>query len=94
MSTPTIDKKILQEYASLKSEEKRISDRLDELKPTILEAMRANDVDKVETDFGNLTITNRTTWEYSPAIAELQEQEKANGKAKQKISTTIMFKGK
>ena len=91
MSTPAIDKKKLKEYATLKSEEKRIAERLGELGPEIREAMRANDADKVETDFGSFTLSERGTWQYSPAVEALQEQEKANGTAKKLVSTILRF---
>lgn len=91
METPQIDKKLLQEYASLKSDEKRISERLDEISPVIRESMKANGADKVETDFGNFTLSDRSTWQYSPAVADLQEKEKANGTAKKLTSTILRF---
>lgn len=86
-----LNKEKLQEYASLKSEEKRIAERLEELGPEIREAMRAEDVDKVNTEFGSFSLSERGTWQYSPAVAELQEKEKANGTAKKLISTILRF---
>ena len=86
-----LNKEKLQEYASLKSEEKRIAERLEELGPEIREAMRAEDVDKVNTEFGAFSLSERSTWQYSPAVAELQEKEKANGTAKKLVSTILRF---
>jgi len=86
-----LDKKKLEEYASLKSEEKRIAERLEQLSPEIREAMRAEDVDKVDTAFGSFTLSERTNWQYSPEVAALQEKEKANGTAKKLVSTILRF---
>lgn len=91
MNTPSIDKALLEEYASLKSDEKRIKERLEELSPIIREQMRANDADKVELSVGSFVLSDRTTWQYSPAVEKLQEQEKANGTAKKLISTILRF---
>src|SRR5436190_12564799 len=91
MNTPKIDKRLLAEYAELKSEEKVIADELARLQPLIKEAMNANGVDKVNTDFGAFTISSRSIWKYSPAVADLQEKEKANGTAKQLVSSSLRF---
>jgi hypothetical protein len=90
--TIEIDKTMLAEYAKLKQVEKATADRLKELQPTIREAMRANDVDKVNTDFGSFTLSSRATWEFSDAVDELKEKEKANGTAKQIVATVLSFR--
>ena len=86
-------KELLQEYAELKAVEKSNTERLDFLKPLIVEEMRKIDADKVETEFGNFTLGSMARWSYSPAVTELQETEKANGKAKQTVSTVLRFTG-
>lgn len=86
-----IDKTLLEEYASLKSDEKRVKERLEELSPVIREQMRANDADKVELSVGSFVISERTTYQYSKAVEKLQEQEKANGTAKKLVSTILRF---
>lgn len=93
MNTPEIDKKVLMEYASLKAEAKRIEKRMEELNPGIKEIMNANGMDKITTEFGSFTLSNRTTWKYSEAVTSLQEKEKANGTAKKLISTSLLFTG-
>ncbi len=92
MNIPQIDKEVLKEYAHLKSEEKRVTERIKELQPGIQEAMRANGADKVETDFGSFTLSERTTYQYSKAVEDLQEKEKADGTAKKLVSSTLLFK--
>lgn len=86
-------KELLQEYAELKVIEKANTERLDTLKPLIVEEMRKIDADKVETEFGNFTVGSMTRWQYSPAVADLQEKEKATGQAKQVVSTVLRFTG-
>ncbi len=92
MSQPTLDKAMLEKYAVLKANQKMIEAELEELAPQIREAMRASDTDKVNTDFGAFTLSNRTTYKYSQAVTDLQEKEKANGTAKQLVSTVLYFK--
>jgi hypothetical protein len=89
-----MNKKILAEYAKLKGVVAEAESRLEEIKPQIIEEMRQVDIDKVETDNGDFTIVPRSTWEYSQAVDDLKEREKANGTAKQKTTTTLMFKAK
>lgn len=91
MNTPKLSKTMLTEYAELKIEEKEIAERLKELQPKIKEAMRAQDVDKVNTDLGSFTLAEHTTWKYSPARKELEEKEKASGVAKRMVSTVLKF---
>lgn len=86
-------KELLQEYAELKGIEKANTERLEILKPLIVEEMRKIDADKVETEFGNFTVGSMTRWQYSPAVTELQEKEKATGQAKQIVSTVLRFTG-
>lgn len=86
-------KELLKEYADLKVSEKATTERLEFLKPLIVEEMRKIDADKVETEFGNFTVGSMTRWQYSPAVTDLQEKEKATGKAKQIVSTVLRFTG-
>ena len=86
-----IDKKLLERYSNLKFEEKQIAEEIELLAPQIKEMMAANDVDKLESDFGNFTMSETTRWKYSEAVEELQEKEKASGVAKRVISTTLRF---
>lgn len=87
-------KELLEEYAALKATEKTTADRLQELKPLIVEEMRAEDADKVATAFGSFTLGSQTRWQYSPAVEKLQELEKANGKARAVTSTVLRFSNK
>lgn len=88
---PKIDIRLLAEYAELKQEEKIIAKAMKELQPKIKESMRANDKDKVNTDFGSFTLISRNSWKYSDAVTELEDEEIANGTAKQVISIILYF---
>ncbi len=87
-----MNKKIFEEYAGLKAEEKKISDRLEELKPIIVEEMGKEDADKVElAQVGSFTLGTQARWKFSKAVEELQEKEKASGVATQTVSTVLRF---
>lgn len=81
----------LKKYAQLKSEEKRIEKEIEELKPEIKEYIEAQGVDKIPTTLGTFSLTSKSTWKYSPAVENLQKEEKAKGIAKQVVSTSLMF---
>ena len=85
---------ILKEYANLKATEKATAERLEELKPQIVEEMRKEDADKVNTTFGNFTLGSMTRWKFSKAVEDLQEKEKANGIAQAVTSTVLRFSNK
>lgn len=89
---PQLDKKILEEYAALKIDEKRVAERIKELQPEIKEAMMAQGADKINMEVGSFTLGSMTRWQYSKAVKDLQEKEKASGTAKQVVSTILYFK--
>lgn len=86
----TIEEK-LKRYAELKAEEKIIAEGIDTLKPAIKEYIESQGVDKVPTSMGIFSLENRSTWKYSPAVEELQKEEKAKGIAKQVVITGLRF---
>ena len=94
-----MNNKLYEDYASLKLQEKEIEEKLNELKPLILQEFSDAGVDKLETDFGNFTVTNRKTWKYSPKVDEaekvvddLKEVEKADGTATAEEKPVLYFK--
>ncbi len=86
-----MEKELFREYAELKIQEKKIKARIEELNPKIKEQIAAAGAEKVTTDFGNFTLSKRSTWEYSPAVEKLQEHEKAVGIAKKIESTSLVY---
>lgn len=86
-----IDKTLLERYATLKKDEKRIAEELELLSPEIKEMMAREDADKIETSFGNFTLGEQTRWKFSKAVEDLQEKEKANGTAQRVTSTVLRY---
>ena len=86
----TIEEK-LKRYAELKAEEKIITEGIETLKPFIKEHIEGLGVDKLPTSLGVFTLGSRSTWKYSPAVEELQKEEKAKGIAKQVVTTSLIF---
>ena len=66
----------LKTYAELKIQEKAISTQLDELKPDIKKYLLDQGVDKLPTSMGNFILSERTTYQYSKAVENLQKEEK------------------
>ncbi len=87
-----MDKAKLDRYAELKVLEKKIKKEIDELNPEIRDMMTKAGHDKVDAGYGTFTLSSRTTWEYSPAVEELQKKEKALGVAKAVINQSLTFK--
>ena len=64
-------------YAILDSQIKDLTSKKDALKTLIIEEMIESGEEKVETVIGKFTISKLKTWTYSPKVAELEEQYKA-----------------
>ncbi len=78
----------LKEYAELKTEEKRIKTRIDELNPLIKKEIIDSGLDKLPTSLGNFNIKRVKRWTYTPAVEsakrsldELKAEEEATGAA-------------
>lgn len=77
---------LFQEYAELKVKEREVEERLNELKPQVIEEMKGAGLDKQPTPLGNFTIQMSKKWKFSAEVNEaesrvkkLKEQEKADG---------------
>lgn len=84
-------KDVLRAYAEKKAKVKQIEADLEEMKPLIIEHLAQQGVDKLPTSLGTFTVSERSTWKYSPAVEKLQEEEKQRGIATKKVSTTLTF---
>lgn len=89
----------LERYAQLKISEKAIQAEIDELAPKIVELLKANDLDKIDSSFGIFSLMNRKNWKFSPAVDEakkeleaMQENEKATGVATFQEKSFLQFK--
>lgn len=96
-----VSKEILQRYATLKIEDKRINNEIEFLKPQVLLSLKAISTDQpvqIE-NVGTFTIKKLKTWEYSEElqelkakVAQMEAEEKQNGRAKFVESESVMFK--
>lgn len=81
----------LKRYAELKWNEKVVAEELEELKPIIKDHLETLGVDKLPTTRGIFSVEQRKTWKYTQAVEDLQEEEKATGKATAIISKSLRF---
>lgn len=88
----------LKEYANLKIEEKKIKDRIEELKPEVIKSMK---MEQEETDLGTFTITEKRTYTYSKEIQDKEEllkeqkkEEEQTGVAEYTVAPVLVFKAK
>ncbi len=93
-----MDKSKLELYAAIKQQISSLEEQADELRPGIVEAMQADELDKVSTEFGNFTLTQKRKWEYSENVKiaadnleELQNEEKAKGIATYTETPVLKF---
>lgn len=96
-----VNKEILQRYATLKIEDKRIKNEIDFLKPQVLlNVMAVSTTQPVQVDgVGTFSLKKLKTWEYSPEltalkarVAEMEAEEKQNGKAQFTETDSVVFK--
>ena len=73
--------KNLKEYEQIKISIKSLEERLTELKPLIVTLVEVDQVFK--TQQGSFTKRKMIKWKYSQAVADLQDDEKARGVAKE-----------
>lgn len=71
-------------YADIKSQIKDLQEQEAKLKTEIEQEMEAEEVDKVETDFGNFSYIPRITYEYSDKVKQLDVGLKQEKKKEEK----------
>ena len=79
-----LDQNLFKAYADIKNQiktlEKEAEEKLAELKPLIIEEMRAIESDRIDTKVGQFLLKKgKTTWKYSPAIDALKTKEEEEG---------------
>lgn len=94
-----MNKKALSEFVKVTSEMKALEEKREALRVAILEDMEAENLNKVESDYGTFSVAQRTSYEYTEAIAKLKEKvklaelkEQKMGKAKEKVTSYLYFK--
>lgn len=92
-------KKIYQEYADLKAQEKEIKSKIAKINPLIVADMHDKSVADVATDAGKFIVKAYATWAYTDAVdnqkaklAKLQEKEQVTGVAKVTYKPSLTFK--
>lgn len=93
-----MNKDKLQLYANLKNQVAALEEQIEALKPEIVGMMIAEDVEKVQTEFGVFNLEKRRTWEFSENVQiaednvkDLKAKEKAEGLATYTESPTLKF---
>ena len=96
-----MNKELLQQYASLKLQEKAIAEQLAQLNHQVLKEIQDAGVDKVSAEFGTFSIGKRKNWKFSAdvqiaekEVEELKISEKATGKATAEEKPYVIFKNK
>lgn len=91
-------KKIYQEYADLKAQEKDLKLKMQAVNQLIVEDMEAKGQDKLETPFGKFIVKQLSSWKYSDAVdnmkaklVNLQEKEQKTGIAKETVKPSLIF---
>lgn len=96
-----MNKDLLQQYATLKEQERSITEELSKIQPLVLAEIEQAGVDKVDaTGIGTFSLAKRKTWKFSKdvelaeeGLEELKRTEKANGTATATEKPYLIFKG-
>ena len=90
---------LYKEYARLDTKTKEWTEKRDAVRAQLLEEMQMHDIKTDITPYGTFTVTNRTTYTYTPAIKALEEKVKIKkldeveqGLAKKSVSSFITYK--
>ena len=94
-------KDVMNDYAEIKLEIKRLEEKADFLNPQILELMQANEIGEINIgDLGKLSIGSRRAWKYSQNVKEvdaklkeLKKTEEMTGEATYTENFYPIFKG-
>jgi len=91
---------LLKQYAALETEFRILEEKKAVLRMSILEDLKKNQRDKVESEYGKFTVAHKITWTYTPAVTQLDERlkiarfkEQEKGLAKATQSDYLLFKG-
>lgn len=98
----TEQKKLLREYADLKTASKNLESEMDILNPIVLQIMQDNEVEEIEVeDLGKVTLASRRSWRYPEAITEFESELKEKKKLAEQLGTAtynekqyIIFSGR
>lgn len=97
--TKNMQNNIYKEYADIKFQTKALELREAELKKAILNDLKSQKLNKVESEFGNFTVASKNKYTYSKKIQKLEEdlkikknEEVEKGNAKVEVTEYIMYK--
>lgn len=95
-----MNKELLKNYSEVKKQIKELEVKADELQPLVLAELTSAGVDKVESEFGTFSITERNKWTYPDYVKSAEkkfkdEKKKAeeNGDAKSEKVKGLTFTG-
>jgi hypothetical protein len=94
-----MQKELLGSYAILEEKLKLLEQEKQDLRIRILEDLKKNNLDKIESGFGSFTVAKKTSWRYSDKISSLEDKvkiakdkEQKKGIAESIISEYLLFK--
>lgn len=79
-----MQKELLGSYAILREKMKLLEREEGELRIKILENLKENNLEKVDSGFGSFTIAKRLSWKYSEKVKALEEKIKISKDKEQK----------
>jgi len=85
----TTPEALVRQITALQAAIKSMQAELDECKAGLQAHYDNGDItDKLSTPYGSATLTQRSSWAYSPAVKHLQELEQLEGIATKKVSSS------
>ena len=87
-------KELFEELASLMTERAKLDERIESVRNQVSAEMEQNEVDKVESDYGNFYFVVRKKWTYCEAIQTAEEKLKAAKKKAEESGTATCEESK
>lgn len=91
--------KLLVEYAVLDKHFKELEKERDILRDAIVESLKKDNLDKVESSYGDFTIAKKTSWSYTAKVKAMEDKvkiakdkEQKKGLAKASVTEYLLFK--
>lgn len=91
--------KLLVVYAVLDKQFKELEEQRDLLREAIVEDLKKNNLDKIESSYGNFTIARKMVWTYTAKVKALEDKvkiakdkEQKKGLAESSITEYLVFK--
>lgn len=91
--------KLLAQYHLIEQEYKAIEGKRQALREKIVETLKKEGLEKIESDYGSFTVARRSTWVYSKTVKNIEEKlkiaktkEQQKGIAKSSETEYLLYK--